>query len=1448
MKKKSIFLLMASLSLFTLSGCNEDEKTNSNIVETKKEGENEVSKYTVTWKNYDGSVLETDTNVIKGEMPSYNGITPIRESSNGIKYTFKGWDKEISIVNADITYTATYNEEEIFYTVRWLDDLGVELEVDTNLKYGVTPEFNKEDPTKDRTQEFTYEFDGWDKEITSVTEDVTYTAKFKSTKNKYTVTWLNENGEELEIDTDVEYGSTPEFNKANPIKEGNAEYRYEFDNWDKEITTVTGDITYTAKYKAFKNTYTVKWLDYDLTELEVDTNVEYGTLAEFNKEDPVRESTSEITYTFNGWDKEITTVTGDVTYTAKYLNSKNSYTIRWLDEDLTELEVDKDVEYGQMPSFDSNNPTKEGNAEYTYVFDNWDKEIKAVSGDITYIAKYKAIKNKYTVTWLDEDLTELEVDTDVEYGTLPSFDKENPVKAGNAEFSYVFDNWDKVISTVTGDITYTATYNTIKNKYTVTWLDDDLTELEVDLNVEYGLMPEYNKEEPNKESDEEFTYKFIGWDKEISTVTGDITYIAVYDEIVNTYTITWLNADGSIIEIDYDVEYGLLPSYDSPTPTLAKTAEYTYEFYAWDKPITYVYSDKTYTATYTETKNKYTVKWLDEDLTELEVDLNVEYGLTPVFNGDIPTKQSTAEYTYTFDGWDKVVSIVTGDVTYIATYKAIKNTYTVTWLNQNGMELEVDLNVEYGSTPSYNGDEPTLEKTAEFTYTFDGWDKEISTITGDVTYTAIYKATKNKYTVTWLNYDNKVLETDLNVEYGLTPSYNGETPERANTAEYTYTFDGWDKEVSTVTGDVTYIAIFKAIKNKYTVRWLNYDNSEIKVDLEIEYGTLLEYDGELPSRLKDEYYMYKFTGWTPSVHQITGDTTYIACFSQQVLPYQVYIDLNGGDSLSGVQNHSFKTDIITADMFPYDVYRRGCEFKGWSYNNVLIFDAEGNKVNDFEYASYMNFIATFEEKIELSLFYTLYNPETGSLVTRYNELPEEFGSITGAGFYHFNQEVDIVSNLASGYKLIGLFETNNYLSDSTNYKYQMTNIDASVEVRIKYDTLELTIKTNNPEISGVKISGNGSYLYNETSDNKYYTESVTVISSLRDGESGNFLGWYDESNNLLSSTPEYTFNMVNRDYKVEAKWDLFKITYDLGDSLNNPLNPDVYYSDSGIIELKDPILAPGYVFKGWLYNGEYIEKIDSSNLCHMTLKADFDILEELKPFTFEADATTGELIITGIKDKTVETIVVPNVVTEIAANAFSGCSELIDLTIPFIGDKRHSITDSYQYPLGYIFSTTSFTNSTLTKQRYIASSDETDIVYYIPSSLRNITLTEGTFIPVGAFYNCSNIRSVTYPYTVTEIGSGAFAYCNNITKAYIPDSSTTLHAHQFEWMSGITTISIPKTITLIEANAITNCKNLATINYAGTKAEFKAIVGEVSWISKCSKVTYVTCSDGKYYF
>ena len=469
----------------------------------------------------------------------------------------------------------------------------------------------------------------------------------------------------------------------------------------------------------------------------------------------------------------------------------------------------------------------------------------------------------YMVTWANADGTVLETDENVEYGTIPTYDGATPTKAADAQYTYTFSGWSPEVSQVTGNVTYTAVYTSTVNTYTVTWVNADGTVLETDENVEYGKVPIYDGETPTKAADAQYSYTFKGWTPEVSEVTGNVTYTAEFTNEKNTYTVTWANADGTILETDENVTYGKAPTYDGETPTKAADARYTYTFTGWSPEVSEVTGNVTYTAVYTNTVNTYTVTWVDADGTVLETDENVEYGKVPAYDGETPIKAADAQYSYTFKGWTPAVSEVTGDVTYTAEYIQKVNTYTVTWENDDATVLETDTNVAYGTKPSFDGETPTKAADGQYSYRFVGWMPEITedtVVTENITYTAVYEKESRVYTVTWKNADGTVLETDENVAYGTVPTYDGVTPTKAADEEYTYTFSGWTPEITEVTGDTIYTAVFTAAAiEKHTVTF-NANGGEGSMEAQI----FVQGTDTCLNENKFTKDGYKFTGWNTS--------------------------------------------------------------------------------------------------------------------------------------------------------------------------------------------------------------------------------------------------------------------------------------------------------------------------------------------------------------------------------------------------------------------------------------------------------------------------------------------------------------------------------------------------------------------------------------------------------
>ena len=143
----------------------------------------------------------------------------------------------------------------------------------------------------------------------------------------------------------------------------------------------------------------------------------------------------------------------------------------------------------------------------------------------------------YNVRFVDEDGTELQSGTVTE-GETPVYNGETPVKAPDAQYTYTFAGWTPSVASATGDATYTATYSTTVNEYTVNFVDEDGTPLQ-SVKVAYGQTPVYTGETPVKAPDAQYTYTFEGWTPAIAAVTGDATYTATYGSGVNTYEITF---------------------------------------------------------------------------------------------------------------------------------------------------------------------------------------------------------------------------------------------------------------------------------------------------------------------------------------------------------------------------------------------------------------------------------------------------------------------------------------------------------------------------------------------------------------------------------------------------------------------------------------------------------------------------------------------------------------------------------------------------------------------------------------------------------------------------------------------------------------------------------------------------------------------------------------------
>lgn len=543
--------------------------------------------------------------------------------------------------------------------------------------------------------------------------------------------------------------------------------------------------------------YTITWFDdagvkIDTTMVEKDKMPQHAV--------PVKPDNAEYTYTFYGWQPAIVPATSDAAYRAVFTATKNRYAAVFRNYDGTVLQTDS-LEYGNVPLYRGAVPQKAANAHYTYVFAGWTPAIDSVRANTEYVAQFDSIVNRYLVRFLDEDGTPMKTDS-VEYGIIP-LAPADPEKPDTEQYHYAFSAWQPAIAPVVADADYTATYTATLRSYTVQFLNENDSIISTQT-CDYGTMPVLPAD-TLKPATARYTYIFKGWTPEVGIVTGNITYTAAYDSIVNNYRIVFYSADGNtVLQVD-SLEYGSMPQYRGAVPQKTATAEYTYTFVGWTPALAFVISDAEYKAVFDSVRNRYQVVFRDEDNTLLQTD-TLEYGIMPQYRGATPQKVSTPQYSYAFHKWTPDITQVTADAVYTAAYTPTLRSYTVTWIIRDSVVASDVL--PYGVETSAPVAVGTTYEAVDSIYTLTGWEPEpAATVTGDATYTAVLEVSAHQYLITFLDEDGTTLCAG-HWDYGAMPECD--EPEKAEDEQYTYAFSGWQPEVTIVMAEATYTATYTA--------------------------------------------------------------------------------------------------------------------------------------------------------------------------------------------------------------------------------------------------------------------------------------------------------------------------------------------------------------------------------------------------------------------------------------------------------------------------------------------------------------------------------------------------------------------------------------------------------------------------------------------------------------
>lgn len=749
-----------------------------------------VNQYTITFDTDGGNSIAPITQDFGTDV-----VAPADPTKTG--YTFTGWDREIpSTMPAEsITVKAQWKINQ--YTITFDTDGGSDVAP-------ITQDYNTAvvapaDPTKEG-----YTFAGWDATIPATMPAKDTVIKAKWTVNKYTITFDVDGGSYVAPITQ-NYG-TEIVAPADPTKTG-----YTFAGWDTEIpsTMPAGDMTIKAKWTVNQYTITV---DTDGGSAIAPITQDYGT-------DVVAPAAPTKTgYTFAGWSEAFpsTMPAGDVTI-------KALWTVKTFDPEVN----------GKGVKFNANGGAFADGSTETLVKATFGEAIVAPAAPVragyTFAGWAATAESKVALAdlgTLDVDLDEGEV---IFYAVWTEADGVNysvEIYVQATDGSYALSKTE----TATGK---TGSAVTVEGFYTVeegfehnaahegavesgVIAADGSTVLKV-----YIARKTYSASFEGVEEPVKALYgapiaapaapavpgkTFIKWvdadGNEPSTMPiGGASFTAVYETL--TYNVKYY-VDG-----EFKGSYRLSSGTAIPTSYIGYEVPEGYEFSGWftDSAMTIALADGAVVeAADVSLYGKTTAKIVNVVFSAGEgafADGATEKTVPTAF-GDLivaPADDQLVREGYKFVGWDREVGYLDTmtPATYVATWEAIADKYTVTFIS-NGEEYE-KFTMAVGEVIDFPAD-PYLEGA-----TFDGWydDNGVRLVEGaimpaaDVVYTARFVTTG--YTVRFYQYEASEhgpagVENPQFIDYTYTAGVKygdeivlPETPTTVNTNHYT--FLGW---------------------------------------------------------------------------------------------------------------------------------------------------------------------------------------------------------------------------------------------------------------------------------------------------------------------------------------------------------------------------------------------------------------------------------------------------------------------------------------------------------------------------------------------------------------------------------------------------------------------------------------------------------------------------------
>jgi hypothetical protein len=178
----------------------------------------------------------------------------------------------------------------------------------------------------------------------------------------------------------------------------------------------------------------------------------------------------------------------------------------------------------------------------------------------------------------------------------------------------------------------------------------------------------------------------------------------------------------------------------------------------------------------------------------------------------------------------------------------------------------------------------------------------------------------------------------------------------------------------------------------------------------------------------------------------------------------------------------------------------------------------------------------------------------------------------------------------------------------------------------------------------------------------------------------------------------------------------------------------------------------------------------------------------------------------------ISSVTIPSSVTAINSNAFNGCTNLTRVnTSSLEAWCKISFGNEAANPLYYAHDL--YVNNVLAEALDIPNT----VTGIKPYAFRNVSAESVTMADsvtnIGSYaFSGSAIKSVTIPDSVTVMDSYAFGYCNSLTEINIGSGLTTLANYVFYNCTALESIKIPDNITSIGYAAVSMCTSLKDID------------------------------------